>query len=321
MQLRRLPSWRTVGQWGEVFVGTATSLVIVRVGDRSLHRSFAPSERGNVPWDLALSTYETVANGLLDGADYTHHAIGGKWSGIFDFFRTNPELLDAYEYFWIPDDDITTEPEAVTRLFERVRLHDLELAQPSLSLGCRHYHHITLNNDAFSLRRTNFVELMVPVFHRDLLKTLMPMFEGNWAGLGLDMIWPNFTRDQRSAVGIIDDVIVSHHGELGSFLYKNMRRAGIIPMIEYRKNAKRYHIRPRIPFAHGGILRNGSVIESRWQMIAQDIDARRRNRGRVIHNPVTASNIARLLFAYFDSYRISYSVKLKAASVQLRTLV
>lgn len=286
-----------------------------------MHGSFAPAERGDVPWDIALSTYEEVPESLREGAQYLHHSIGGKWSGIFDFFRTYPELLDEYEYIWIPDDDITTRPEDVTRLFERVREHDLELAQPSLSLGCRHYHHITLNNDAFAMRWTNFVELMVPVFHRDLLKTLLPMFEGNWAGLGLDMIWPNFTRDQRSAVGIIDDVVVSHHGELGSFLYDNMRRAGIIPMIEYRQNAKRYQIRPRIPFAHGGRMHDGTLVASRLQMIRHGFAARRRNRGRVLYNPVTAANIAKLLFAYFDSYRVSYSLKLREASVQLRTLV
>ncbi len=302
-------------------VGRAKNLVIVRIGGRSRHRSFGAGERGSGAWDLALSTYERVPDELVDGAKYLHHAAGGKWSGIFDFFRENPELIDAYEYFWIPDDDITTEPGDVARLFEQVRVHELELSQPSLTLHCPHYHHITLNNDAFAMRRTNFVELMVPVFHRDLLKKLMPMFEGNWAGLGLDMIWPNFTSNQRTAVGIVDNVVVHHHGELGSFLYSKMRHAGIVPMIEYRQNAKKFNIKPRIPFAHGGVLVDGTVVASRWQMIKQDIAARKRNRGKVLLNPVTAANIARLLYAYFDSYRISYSIKLKAVSVHLRTLV
>ena len=168
---------------------------------------------------------------------------------------------------------------------------------------------------------TNFVELMVPVFHRDLLKKLIPMFEGNWAGLGLDMIWPNYTSDQRTAVGIVDDVVVHHHGELGSFLYNKMRHAGIVPMIEYRQNAKKFKIRPRVPLAHGGVLLDGTRVKGRFRMLRHDIAARRRNRGRVLHNPVTAANIARLLYAYFDSYRISYGTKIKAVSVHLRTMI
>lgn len=301
--------------------GTPGNLVIVRIGNRSLHRSFAPAGRADRGWDLALSTYEMVDDELIAGGDYVHHAVGGKWSGVFDFFRRHPEALEEYEYFWIPDDDIIADEADVGRFFALVRGHGLELAQPSLSLGCWHYHHITLNNDAFSLRRTNFVELMVPVFHRDLLKRVLPMFEGNWAGLGLDMIWPNFTRAPRRTVGIVDDVVVSHHGELGSFLYGRMRNAGIVPMIEYRSNARRYHIWPRIPFAHGGVLKDGREIGSPLEMVCQDVAARRRNRGRVLHNPVTAANIARLLYAYFDSYRISTTSWLKDASVQMRTLV
>jgi hypothetical protein len=309
------------GNGVKISVGKADNLVIVRIGGRSRHRTFGAGKPGNGSWDLALSTYEEVPSELVKGAKYVHHAAGGKWSGVFDFFRAHPELIDVYEYFWIPDDDITTGNSDVARLFEQVRRHRLELAQPSLTLNCPHYHHITLNNDAFAMRRTNFVELMVPVFHRDLLKKLMPMFERNWAGLGLDMIWPNFTSDQRTAVGIVDDVVVHHHGELGSFLYGKMRRAGIVPMIEYRENAKKFNIRARVPMAHGGVLQDGAVVNGRWRMLKHDIAGRRRNRGRVKHNPVTAANIGRLLYAYFDSYRISYSVKLKAASVQLRTLV
>lgn len=299
----------------------AKNLVIVRVGGRSRHLSFAPAARGAVPWDLAVSTYSEVAPELLEGAKYVQHTPGGKWNGIFDFFKNHPEVIDKYEYFWIPDDDITTGTDDVTRLFELVRTHGLELAQPSLSLKSKHYHHITLNDDAFAMRRTNFVELMVPVFHRDLLKTLMPMFEGNWAGMGLDMIWPNFTKNPRSNVGIIDDVIVVHHGELGSFLYGNMRKAGIIPMVEYRQNAKRFHIKPRIPRAHAGLMKDGTAVNRRVHMIKHSMAARRRNRGRIPHNPVTLSNIARLLFAYFESYKFSYRSKLKSARAMMRTLI
>ena len=300
-------------------VKRARDLVLVRTGRRSHHLSFAPADRGKVPWHCAISTYQDVPDELLEGADYVHHTPGGKWNGVFDFFKNNPEALDRYEYFWIPDDDITTGVEDVARLFERVREFDLELAQPSLTLTSRHYHHITLNNDAFTVRRTNFVELMVPVFHRDLLKKLMHMFEGNWAGLGLDMIWPNYTSDVRSAVGIVDDVVVHHHGELGTFLYGNMRRAGIIPMIEYRQNARKFNIKPRIPFAHAGVRTDGSAIRGNLKMIGQDIAARRRNKGRIPHNPVTLHNIGRLLYAYFDSYRITLGEFITGTSAKERS--
>lgn len=302
-------------------MGAARNLAIVRVGKRTLHKSWASEDRADSSWDLAVSTYEEVPEDLLAGARYTHHVVGGKWSGIFEFFADNPELLDEYEYFWVPDDDITTAPGEVTRLFELVREYGLELAQPSLSLDSLHYHHITLNNDAFAMRRTNFVELMVPVFHRDLLKKLLHMFEGNWAGLGLDMIWPKFTSDPKNSVGIIDNIIVSHHGPLGSFLYTKMRGAGIIPMVEYRKNAQRFNIKARVPFAHGGKRTDGSTIDSRLTMLREYIDSHIRNRQRILHNPVTAANVARLVFAYFDSFRDTVFIRPHPASVQMRTLI
>lgn len=306
---------------GKQILGAAQSLAIVRVGKRTFHKSWAGEGRSDLPWDLAVSTYEQVPDELLSGARYMHHVVGGKWSGIFDFFRKNPELLDRYEYFWVPDDDIKAAPEDVTRLFERVRQFGLELAQPSLSLDSLHYHHITLNNDVFAMRRTNFVELMVPVFHRDLLKKLLHMFEGNWAGLGLDMLWPNFTSDPATSVGIIDDVVVGHHGPLGTFLYRKMRSAGIIPMVEYRKNAKRFNIKPRLPFAHGGIRTDGTVMDNRFAMFGEYVGSHVRNRNRIVHNPVTAANIARLVYAYFDSYRDTIFIKPSPASVQMRTLI
>ncbi|NGO89834.1 MAG: DUF707 domain-containing protein, partial [Halomonas sp.] len=118
----------------------------------------------------SASEYDVLISQYGVDADEKHHACnGGKWIGICDLFNSNPELLEKYDYFWFPDDDIQTDPSDVVDFFKTVQAHGFQLSQPSLTPQSVYAYRLTISNPRFNFRLTNFVELMMPLVHKDLL--------------------------------------------------------------------------------------------------------------------------------------------------------
>lgn len=187
---------------------STTQLVIVRAGDQSLHNQWMMGP--DLPrFDLAVSYY---GYGELpeSRAAFVHRYVGGKWDGLYSFFESNPELLDKYEWIWLPDDDIAADTRNINHLFDMARQCQLKLAQPSLSWNSYYSHLLTLNNPRFIVRYTNFIELMAPLFHRSLLQKILPAFRGRRFGFGLDFYWSRWIEQPFMASGIIDTLTVTH---------------------------------------------------------------------------------------------------------------
>lgn len=81
------------------------NLVIVRAGDSSLHPTWLPPS-GQRSWDLVVNYF---------GDDPHRHRApdlqridgkGPKWRGLHRLFTAHPQLLERYEYIWLPDDDL-----------------------------------------------------------------------------------------------------------------------------------------------------------------------------------------------------------------------
>lgn len=200
-----------------------TGLVVVRCGDNSLHPGWLGENR---TWDLAVSYFGSDAEREFSGADYVHRFKGGKWDGLFDFFRQNPQTLDAYDYFWLPDDDIAATPETVEKLFQTIAENKFELAQPGLSHGSYSSHLVVLSNPAFQYRLVNFVELMVPVLSRSLLREVLPLFAQTRSGFGVDFVWQRFVSDPLTKVAIIDEAAVTHTRPAGGALHTMISKEG-----------------------------------------------------------------------------------------------
>lgn len=202
------------------------NLVLVRCGDASLHPGWLGADRN---WDLAISYFGSDKAKRFPEADYVHHFKGGKWNGLFDFFAANPDALQRYDYFWLPDDDIEATSDSINRMFAVTRALGFELAQPSLSQDSFLSHLITLNNPFFSHRNVNFIELMVPVLSRSLLMKTLPLFSSTRSGFGMDFVWHRFTPDPLTQVAIIDSVQVAHTRAVGGALHKMMKDEGVSP--------------------------------------------------------------------------------------------
>ncbi len=190
------------------------NLVVVRAGDASLHPTWLPLS-GQRSWDLVVNYF---------GDDpHRHHAPdvqridgkGPKWQGLHRLFTAHPQLLERYDYIWLPDDDLLVNPPDIDRLFALMRRHDLLLAQPALTPQSHWSWTITLRNPATTLRHTNFVEVMLPCFRADLLRRALPGFAPYATGSGFDWAWPAMAGCDEGRVAVLDTVTATHTRPFG----------------------------------------------------------------------------------------------------------
>ena len=236
------------------------NLIVVRAGEDSKHLGWMSSAANERSWDLGISYYGDTEQRYAIDADYYTACKGGKWDGLFDFFTKFADIIDQYEYIWLPDDDIETDGAAIEQLFELAAEHDLQLAQPSLTRSSIYSYGITRNVPGLTLRRTNFVELMAPLMNRSFFAQALPMFEGRPTGRTLDWVWPKMVDNRRSQVAIIDGVAVGHYRPLQKHLWGNLARLGLNPDDEKKLTKQALGARFVIPQTHGAITAEGNRI-------------------------------------------------------------
>ncbi|TAN53281.1 MAG: DUF707 domain-containing protein [Methylococcaceae bacterium] len=246
--------------------GNGRGLVLVRVGADHRIAGLLNVPRQKRDWDLAVSLYEEVP--FADDAciDFLHCYRGGKWDGIHAFFAENPELLARYDYFWLVDDDIEVTPAQVDKLFDYVRIHDFELAQPALTLDSYYSYRLTLHCPGFLHRYTNFVEIMAPVLSRHVLENVIPHFANTRSGLGIDWHWHDLVARPERGIAIIDAVPVGHRRPLRQHLRGKMREDGVCPDMEMKRLVEALELKRVFAIAKAGVLRDRRTVESRFQM-------------------------------------------------------
>lgn len=246
----------------EAVMNSRRGLVVVRCGDESLHHGWLSADRD---WDLAISSFSKNTERTYEEADYVHRYRGGKWDGLYSFFRTFPETLEKYDFFWLPDDDIAASSADISMMFAMMRKYGFQLAQPSLSGASFLSHLIVLRNPAFEYRNVNFVELMVPLLSRSLLTKTLPLFAGTKSGFGIDFIWQRFVENPRREVAILDNVAVTHTRPVGGALHKMMQSEGALAARqEQDKFLAPYGGIITVEATFGGRLKSGQTINNRY---------------------------------------------------------
>ncbi len=181
------------------------NLVLAAVGDDSLHARW---RRGGTTFDLFLVYYGDGPDRFSGDADYYLRMPGQKWHLVHYALSERPELIDRYDAFWVPDDDLRIAGSDVDALFAVFHEHELQLAQPAVALGRHVSHPICAERPGLLLRRTRFVEIQAPIFSRDALRRLLPSFVASRSGWGLDLAWPGLLDFE--GMGIIDAYPVAH---------------------------------------------------------------------------------------------------------------
>lgn len=218
----------------------AKNLVIVRAGNSSLHEHWmaGPEERN---WDLVVSYFGNDPDLYRRDDVVRIDSKGAKWTSLYDFVcRWRPAIMQ-YDYIWLPDDDLAADTKTINRMFDLCADFKLELAQPALTLDSYYTHPITLQNDAFMLRYTNFVEIMAPVFSRAFFPLCADTFKENLSGFGLDLLWPTWLGGGNKA-GILDACTVRHTRPLGGPNHAAVCATGMTPRMELAVMVKKYFL-------------------------------------------------------------------------------
>jgi hypothetical protein len=244
-----------------------SNLVIVRAGDSSLHPAWLRGATDR-SWDLLVSYFGDDPDRYRDRDVLRVDGKGPKWQALYRLLTDRAELLARYQYVWLPDDDIACRVRDIEGLFAAMRRHDLLLGQPSLSYGSHFSWCITLRNPMTRVRWTNFVETMVPCFHRDLLAKCLPMLAPYVSGWGLDWAWPKEAGLQARRVAIIDEVSVTHTRPVGGPNHRFLDGRGLTAYDEMAHALRTYDIEDRTTRIFEILSRGG------WRLSAQSSIAR-----------------------------------------------
>ncbi|WP_330185735.1 DUF707 domain-containing protein [Nocardia sp. NBC_01503] len=247
------------------------NLVILRAGDSSLHERWLAGPQRRT-WDLVVSYFGDDPQRYRGGDITRLDRKGPKWPALHHVLTVDlAEVIDRYDYIWLPDDDLATDTGTINDLFEFAARYRLSLAQPALTEDSYFTHEITLVDRRFELRYTNFVEIMAPCFSREFLARCLPTFDRSQTGWGLDFHWPRFAPDT-SEVAIVDAVTVRHTRPVGGPNVAAVRAAGVDPTAEYLDYLRAHGIYDLSTTVHRGIGAAGRALPEEPTAVCVSID-------------------------------------------------
>jgi hypothetical protein len=207
------------------------NLILSVVGDESVHPTWlAGSAERN--FDLALVYFGRTPGRYADQAVWYVARKGVKFALLAELARGElAETLQQYDRVWIPDDDVAGDVATVNRLFDVAAEYKLAICQPGIGRGDMSYQELRADS-RFVLRYTGFVEIMCPLFSRRALEKVLPLFDANRSGWGIDWVWSSWF-DQRE-VAVIDAAPMAHTRPLrAGGVHKQLAAQGIDPFAEH----------------------------------------------------------------------------------------
>lgn len=196
------------------------NLVVLRAGDTSLHPEWLSGRTRD--FDLFISYYGKTPGRYRAEADLYEERPGLKWPGIAALLQQHPQLVEQYESFWFPDDDLSADTALIDRMFAFFCAYRLCLAQPALTRNSYYTWNTLLQDRRCHIRYTRFVEVMAPLFSRAALQLCAPTFAESRSGWGLDWVWPGLCRDPGlGRIALLDATPVHHTRPVGGELYRN----------------------------------------------------------------------------------------------------
>ena len=184
------------------------ALVVLQAGSGAIARECF--ERDDREWDLLVNYYD--ATGFRPGfGDYVFFQKGTKFTAVWLLWARYREILAHYEHVLFLDDDVEVTGTDLNRLFRKCRMHELDLAQMSLSKdsSCNWVELFSQSGNT-SPRKVSAVEIMMPVFSASAIRRVAPTFAQSVSGFGLDLAWGKLIRDAGGTIAVLDDVVATH---------------------------------------------------------------------------------------------------------------
>ena len=238
-------------------------LVVVRAGDTSLHTEWlqgaAPESRS---WDLHLSYFDDRVFPFPGRpSDVTlSFEKGTKATGIVACLNKLGKRVEAYDWIWLPDDDLKADLPTLNRFFDIVQEHDLDLAQPALGAGSYVFHDITVQRPHMTLRYTTFVEIMGSCFSKRALGLCRPYLDATVSSWGPNHLFPRLLGYPERKIAIVDETPIVHTRPVsGGPNIALVKELGIDPGREFH-NFMRIHKITRRFETWAGIDRYGKLV-------------------------------------------------------------
>ncbi|MBI4691724.1 MAG: DUF707 domain-containing protein [Nitrospirae bacterium] len=217
--------------------GNARAAVFMPCGSGSIHEQWLTS--GDRSWDMIAYCYDNTYVDSIQ-ADMVYRRAGSfngtKFSSFARLISDNPDLVEAYDYWMLLDNDILTTMNDIERLFHIMVEHRLDLAQPSLTNDSYCAWPIFKQKNGSDLRYVNAVEIMSFMFSRQAIMHGMHLFHQSISGYGIDLAFGETVRKKLGTKpAVIDAVSVRHTKEIDQFsgkFYTMLRDASISPMDE-----------------------------------------------------------------------------------------
>src|SRR5277367_6788014 len=93
-----------------------------------------------------------------------------------------------YEAIMMADDDLIPVGCTIAEMFDLFATTGCRIGQPALTHDSFLAHPITIKNNAYIWRRTNFVEVMCPIMTNEAIREYIAIFDAT-SGFGLDNCW------------------------------------------------------------------------------------------------------------------------------------
>jgi len=191
--------------------------VISAVGRGSLHKEWI---KESPDFDLHLLIYDDSYSYFYKDTDFIFCQRGYKLKLVYNYLQKNPDYLKKYDYFFLPDDDISISTGNIHALFKMMGKYKLEIVQPAL-VDSYYTYECTLKQKFSTLRYVNFVEMMAPCFSRNALKKVLFTFNENKQGWGSEYHWPVLIGFTGKEMALLDKIEAIHTRPLQSFSLEN----------------------------------------------------------------------------------------------------
>jgi hypothetical protein len=240
-------------------------LLVARVGRRSLHDAWL-TPAATRDFDVLLSAYaESVEPPTAPGVLFEYRP-GSKVAGYAGLLREHAEVVGAYDYVALFDDDILADAATLSRMFALAAQHELKICQPALTHRSYFTFAAVLRHRGLRLRYVNFVEMMCPVFAIETLRARQPLFELGYES-GIDLVWCNLGTPGPRDFAILDAAAVEHTRPVGAEMAANGFTDGRRYRDDFMAVLGRFGLPwlSCVPFA--AVRPDGAVVTSRWLFV------------------------------------------------------
>lgn len=239
-------------------------LLISRVGPRSLHRHWIAGT-GERSFDLLLSAYDDAVAATEGEGVLFERRPGTKVAGYGAILRDHRALIEGYDHVALFDDDLLVDGAGIDAMFAIAARYRLKIAQPALTVDSHYSYAALLRHPGFLLRYMTYVEMMCPIFRRDVVGRVAPLFDLGYES-GIDLIWSNLLWEGPRDLAVIDAAPVRHTQRVGQAKAANGFVSGRRYEDDIRAILDRFGC-PWLPcLPYGAIRKNGVEVMGRAPM-------------------------------------------------------